>query len=414
MEAAAKGPTLREVEVNIGTWHYTLGKLATDQLVEGAGGDSPLEFYRLLAPQRHQDAGRWTSYIGWQTAFLKAFGVPVSEFYERFDSWQEALPGRVVWAGFGDGARRLAGRLVREDGTPIVGAKVIAGVGGTLGGAGHDYGESIARTEADGSWQLAVSSNRRVQLRAELAEQRHSHLRCTVHWRMGGATWDYAEADWIDIGTSDPERVEFALPDDWCARRISGRITDESGNGIEGLEVVAGSRITPHELNGPRVLTQLDGTYEIVVPRAIEYRVTVRTESLVRATGCEIHYSRSGATISRGHASSVDVTLRDAPGVNIPLRYDMCFLKVTGVLMDADDMAIAGAAIRLQTDSTIVSYRTDAAGQFELTVPEPGEWQVSINLDGCIVYYAAGGTSASATDASTLILLERTGGCRLR
>ena len=204
---------------------------------------------------------------------------------------------------------------------------------------------------------------------------------------MGGATWDYAEADWIDIGTSDPERVEFAL------RLMTGvhaafRAASLTNQGTESRDwsVVAGSRITPHELNGPRVLTQLDGTYEIVVPRAIEYRVTVRTESLVRATGCEIHYSRSGATISRGHASSVDVTLRDAPGVNIPLRYDMCFLKVTGVLMDADDMAIAGeSAIRLQTDSTIVSYRTDAAGQFELTVPEPGEWQVAINLDGCIV-----------------------------
>ena len=403
-EVAAKGPTLKEVEVNIGTWHYTLGKLATDQLVERAGQDSPLEFYRLLTQQSSGTNGRWASRIGWQGAFKLAFGITVGEFYEQFDSWQNALPDRKVWVGTGDGDRRLRGRLIRSDGTPIVGARIIAGLGGDDASVTHDYGESVTRTQPDGTFELAVSSDRRYRLRVQLAESHESHRRCTVYWQRSGVTWDDWGAEWISIGSQDPAHIEFVVPDDWCMRRISGRIVDVEGHGIEGLQVVAGSKLTPHEDNGPRVLSQLDGSFEIVVPRAVEYRVTVRTENLGGATGCEIHYSRSGATSSRDRASNVNVIDGDAAGVIIALHEDMCLWKVTGVLLDAADEGIGGATVRLQTDETIVSFPTDSSGGFELTVPEPGEWFISLKLGACHLYYANGTTVTSNQQASRLML----------
>lgn len=389
--SAASGPLLQQVEQRIGTWPYSLGMLATDRLVERAGEDSPLEFYRLLAPQAKGIMGRWRSHLGWQGAINVAFGIAVGDFYEEFNRWQNSLPGRKPWDDAGEGDRILRGKLTRANGKPIADARVIAGLGGD-DLVTHDYRESVTRSEADGTWELPVSSNRRYRLRVELAESQHSHLRCTVYWQKRGATWDYLEAEVISVESSDPDDVEFVLPDDWCARRISGRIVDASGNGIEGLQVVAGSKLTPHERNAPRVLSQLDGSYEFVVPRAGEYRVTVRTEELVMATGCEIHYSKSGATSSRKRASDVNVEHGDASGLNIELREDMCVWKVSGVLLDSAGEAITEAAVRLQTDETIVSFRTDRSGAFELTVPEPGQWFISISWNRCHLYHAHGTT----------------------
>ena len=91
---AAGGPSLEVVEQRIGIWPYTLGMLATDLLVQKAGEDSPLQFYRLLAPQSAGIMGRWETHLGWQDAVDLAFGVTVSDFYEEFNSWQDSLPGR--------------------------------------------------------------------------------------------------------------------------------------------------------------------------------------------------------------------------------------------------------------------------------------------------------------------------------
>ena len=62
---AAGGPSLEVVEQRIGIWPYTLGMLATDLLVQKAGEDSPLQFYRLLAPQSAGIMGRWETHLGW-------------------------------------------------------------------------------------------------------------------------------------------------------------------------------------------------------------------------------------------------------------------------------------------------------------------------------------------------------------
>lgn len=196
------------------------------------------------------------------------------------------------------------------------------------------------------------------------------------------------------------------LPQDWCARRVSGRIVDVDGHGIEGLQVVAGSKLTPHEGNAPRVLSQLDGSFSIVVPRAVEYRVTVRTQSLTEATGCEIHYGQAGATTSRDRASNVDVVREDASGLTIRLRDEMCIWRINGVLLDATGQGISNAAVRLQTDETIVSFRTDRSGVFELTVPEPGEWWVSLQIDSCHLKYANGTTTVDHQERTRLQIGE--------
>ena len=83
------------------TYHY--GFLATDRLVEGAGGEAILEFFRLGADQ---------------TAFESVFGMPSGVFQSSFDAYLRVVLPSFEW--------RVGGTVLGSDGLPAEGAIVYA------------------------------------------------------------------------------------------------------------------------------------------------------------------------------------------------------------------------------------------------------------------------------------------------
>lgn len=108
---------------------YRVGFLATEWLVEGAGPEAILKFFR---------------FGGHGAAFETAFGVSVDEFYSGFEShrWEVAHP--YFW--------RSGGTVVGSDGLPVEGMAVFAAVRieGELWSAG------MTETDAQGSFEFSV------------------------------------------------------------------------------------------------------------------------------------------------------------------------------------------------------------------------------------------------------------------
>ncbi|MXW26115.1 MAG: hypothetical protein F4Z77_07500 [Dehalococcoidia bacterium] len=111
------------------TLEYRVGSLATDWLVERAGPEAVLKFFR---------------FGGHGAAFETAFGVSVDEFYSGFEShrWEVAHP--YFW--------RSGGTVVGSDGLPVEGMAVFAAVRieGELWSAG------MTETDAQGNFEFSV------------------------------------------------------------------------------------------------------------------------------------------------------------------------------------------------------------------------------------------------------------------
>ena len=103
-------------------WDLTL--LAAHWLAEHAGERAIIEYSRLLPrgdPERDDYEPRAGS---WQAAFEQAFGLTISEFYDRFEAEREALrpphtlqtgtTGRPVLVFLGDGSASDRGRVEGE------------------------------------------------------------------------------------------------------------------------------------------------------------------------------------------------------------------------------------------------------------------------------------------------------------
>ena len=84
-------------------YSHVYGFLATDWLVEGAGAEAVLEFFRLG---------------GDRTAFESAFGMPYLVFWSSFDAYLRVVVPSFEW--------RVGGTVLGSDGLPAVGASVYA------------------------------------------------------------------------------------------------------------------------------------------------------------------------------------------------------------------------------------------------------------------------------------------------
>ena len=70
-------------------WHYGLGYLAIEQLVERSSEEALFDFYRSLS-----------SDTTWQDAFEESFGLTVGAFYEEFEEWRaREVPPQVFYSG---------------------------------------------------------------------------------------------------------------------------------------------------------------------------------------------------------------------------------------------------------------------------------------------------------------------------
>ncbi len=103
----ARGSTVTLPMMEGRAWHWGVGYLATEQLIERSSEDALFDFYRNLGT--HHDS--------WQEVFANTFGLTVDAFYEDVALWRaREAPPQAFFSGV----------IVGPDGNPVDGVMVAA------------------------------------------------------------------------------------------------------------------------------------------------------------------------------------------------------------------------------------------------------------------------------------------------
>ena len=228
---AATAPSLEGTGQRNAQWEYSLGHFAVLSLVETAGADAPVEFFRLLAPTGVEAAKRWPSSLQWGDAFFASFGMSAEQFYTSFADLQESLPGRSN-VRRQPSERVLSGTISRPGNSPVVRAWVTAS-------QVDDQGlvRLMLRTMSDvtGSFEFFVPHRSNYRIGIESGSAPWCHV-----WHAGeGVAHAGEDAALVWMGLRSITKIEIAIPADKCAYRIEGDVTGADARPLGGILVQA-------------------------------------------------------------------------------------------------------------------------------------------------------------------------------
>ena len=389
-------PTLRSTESDNAQWEYTLGWLATDQLAANTAPDFPIEFWRQLTPTEIGPHGRWSSTPDWRTVFRRASGQPISEFYAGFDVWQrEQAATSPATAGSYEG-RRIRGHVTDEHGAAVAGVFIDAtGVdGGTATSRTHRTG-----TAADGSFAVPAPENGEYRLSVRINDD------CTRYYSNGqlindGFPWDdYQEARPIKVSQTDVADINIQLPPGVCGWQIRGRILGPNAEPLAGILVAANSA---HDGRIYSSISAADGSFAVTVATLGDYRL-----QLELADGCSAYYGANRLTDDYNEVVPIQIVNDDIRSLLIGVPEGICTYQIKGSIRQADGEPLAGTQVSacLEIDNSCVSRWAEAStndnGTFAITVPVEGRYRVSIDHEGCRIYFRPGGLTATLAGRPT-------------
>lgn len=122
--------------------------------------------------------------------------------------------------------------------------------------------------------------------------------------------------------------------------------------------------------------------------------------------GCEVYYASSRSVYRWEHAELVAPLAGDQRRLSISLTEDTCVWRISGTLLGPDGEPLSSVRVSSGSDMASVDGRTDASGQFEMAVPTPDSYRVSVWLaeHDCRVYYRQGGSPGSWNQATEVII----------
>lgn len=283
----------------------------------------------------------------------------------------------------GDKCRwRISGTLSGPDDEPLAGIEVRAQ------GAGRSIS---ARTEIDGSFSLVTFSPGAHHLYTNLGG-------CRLYWSEENSTEDQGQAGDIQVVDRDVADVQFMVPPDFCDRvTLGGRLLESNGNGIDGVQIYA-------KADGDRVSgrTYADGRFQILLAEPGEYQLYAYVD------GCRVYYRPESATGVSSERALISVSDQDVNDLVFQLQEDMCTLRLSGTLSNADGTPKSGVYVRAQDGSLLGGDWPSEEGAFSFTVPAAGSYKLNVTIDGCRVYYAGDGASGAEDQARALSLSDST------
>ena len=187
---------------------------------------------------------------------------------------------------------------------------------------------------------------------------------------------------------------------------IRGQVTGEGGSPVAGVFVnaftVGGSN--------QRAETGEDGAFAVRAPEAGDYLLAVDIND-----NCTLYYS-DGRLINDGgqryfwpEARPVKVSQSGVSDIDIHLPPNVCGWQLRGHLVGPNAEPLAGIRVSAcPTDGGVChSSASTADGSFAVTVVESGEYRIEAYLGhACSVYFRAGGSASTWSDASTITVAE--------
>ena len=354
---------------------YSLGARASQVLVQHAGEDSLVEFWRLLS----QTVDGLTGTSKWFRTFADAFGVNVPDFYSAFC---HLLAGRKTVGNLDDSVplchdedvQIVSGTLVDEDGAPVEGAWVSVG----RLGAPLSHIDSIGgRTSAEGEFQIRIAEgNARLGLWVRFDRSRRCDDR-GLWYGIDGLVEDESQSIAVPFH-NHVAVLNLRAPSSIC-HILRGVVVGPGSTGLPGIRVSAvPAHWTPQVLAAvaePKgVRTALDGSFVLSVLPG-EYRLMVEFDA-----GCLVWYvNNNKVTALINNGSAISAWSGDVDGIHIVTLADACASQIDGRVVDADRNGVPNMSIYVRTtgDQLVRRVRTQGDGSFVIGVPVAGTYRLT-------------------------------------
>ena len=232
------------------------------------------------------------------------------------------------------------------------------------------------------------------------------------HWRESmesvyGMSWhDLSDlvlsATGVNIGDLPPDNPleeaeeESNEPPAYCGRLISGVLVDGDGDPIADAELGAfrtsggGNTLLAYsEANGEfAALARGDGNYEL----------------MANVRGCRVYFTGEGASATRQGRIAIQVEGYDITGLLFRIPDGLCEFRISGVISNADGSPVDEAWMTAdgsvgQSQRGYIKRRN-----FEMFVPEPGEYRLNAWVEGCHFYYKEGGATLNRDEATPITI----------
>ena len=199
---------------------------------------------------------------------------------------------------------QIHGRAVTVDGDPIASLGVRAY---------HNLGNNAARntqTALDGTFSVTVPTSGSYVVRLHL-DQKCSFL------DVDGSPIPSQPVDvYVEVADSDVYDIELVTPAIRCGLRISGRLVNALGEGLEGLRIAAQKR----DAVWYNAVSGADGSFVIQTNVTETYRLYVHLSE-----GCIGWFDGTTLTDQRDDAAEIDVDENNVPGLSITVPPDVCY-----------------------------------------------------------------------------------------
>ena len=279
-----ESPPLRRLHLPDGGWHYSIGFLAVDELVQRFGLESMINFWRevrsAIWPYRH-----------WSDAFAAVFDTTLGDFYREFQltPWPLRIEGRVTTA---------AGAAVEDLGVSILAMP-------------EDQESHIGSSSVvDGSFALSVDEPGTYSLLIF-----GPHQDCLLRHRGAGVVLAGDEATRFDLEDEPITGIQIELPAGWCEWQVSGRVLDEQGVGIAGVWVYLESADGAFANSDP---TDMDASFSVTAPILGSYRLRLVVDD------CQWIYGAAGVVRDREATPPLVLSNADLDEIEVWLPSRTC------------------------------------------------------------------------------------------
>lgn len=217
--------------------------------------------------------------------------------------------------------------------------------------------------------------------------------------------WQDTFQDVFGISVEDFYDEFAAWRSEFAPVSIRGRVVGPSGAGLPYVKITARSE---HLLEEDRhhyfeTLTDANGEFELrsASGGGVQWGVDLG--------GCEVYYASGGAAYKWEHAEVVLPLASDQDQISVALTEDTCVWRISGVLVDAKGKQLSDVRVLGESESTRVGASTDSDGVFEIAVPRPDSYRLSVWLDkhDCRVYYRRGDSAGGRNQATEVKVSDR-------
>ena len=184
-----------------------------------------------------------------------------------------------------------------------------------------------------------------------------------------------------------------------------GRVVGPDGAGLPYVKISARTEHLLEEGGHSYFETSTDGNgeFELAAPG------TGRVQWGVDLGGCEVFYTSSGAVYKWEHAEMLTPSAGGVERVAIALTDETCVWRINGALVGPDGKPLNDVRVLAESESARVGDSTDADGVFEIAVPLPDSYRLSVWLDehDCRVYYRRDDSAGSWHQATQVSIEDR-------